>query len=319
MALQMEKRYNIGQRCGTNTSQKVPADYSDLISHFRKSVIAFRKANHLEPAHIVNMDQTMCRFDMPRSRTNEIRGTKTIRIKTTRAEKKGFTVALAAAADGTKLPAAIIFKERNGILGERVRRKLSIPSNVSIRATTNGWMTSAEYSTWLLQVYSKEDHRRLLVVNSYKPHHADSSIRIAKERCNADVVIIPGGCTSLVQPMDKCINKPFKESMRASWEDWMRQTRAKTKAGNLKQPTRQDAIDWVSKAWTLITRETIVRSFLVCGISNALDGSEDDLVSDDLPDVDACEVEPAAEDEPAENDMDLDEVDPFSDDSDDDM
>lgn len=68
----------------------------------------------------------MCRFDMSRSKTNDKRGTKTIRIKTTRAEKKGFTVALAAAADGTKLPAVVIFKERNGILGERVRRKLSI-------------------------------------------------------------------------------------------------------------------------------------------------------------------------------------------------
>ena len=37
----------------------------------------------------------MCRFDMPPSRTNNKRGEQTIRIKTTRAEKKGFTVALA--------------------------------------------------------------------------------------------------------------------------------------------------------------------------------------------------------------------------------
>ena len=47
-----------------------------------------------------------------------MRGSRTIRIKTTKAEKKGFTVALAATAAGAKLP-AVIFKERNGILGER--------------------------------------------------------------------------------------------------------------------------------------------------------------------------------------------------------
>ena len=41
------------------------------------------------------MDQTMCRFDMPFSCTNNKKGKKTILIKTTRAEKKGFTVALA--------------------------------------------------------------------------------------------------------------------------------------------------------------------------------------------------------------------------------
>ena len=50
----------------------------------------------------------MCRFDMPYSRTNSIRGVKTVRIKNTQAEKKGFTVALAASADGTKLPAVIV-------------------------------------------------------------------------------------------------------------------------------------------------------------------------------------------------------------------
>ena len=37
------------------------------------------------------MDQTMVRFDMPRSKTNDVRGKKDIIIKTTKAEKKGFT------------------------------------------------------------------------------------------------------------------------------------------------------------------------------------------------------------------------------------
>ncbi len=76
-------RYNVG---GTNVSQKVPADYADQILEVRKA-----------PSHIYNMDQTMCRFDMPGNRTNSVRGGRTIRIKTTRA---GFTVALAASASG---------------------------------------------------------------------------------------------------------------------------------------------------------------------------------------------------------------------------
>ena len=86
----------------------------------------------------------MCRFDMPPSRTNNKRGERTIRIKTTRAEKKGFTVALAATASGKKLPAMIIFKERGGSLGVRVWRSLRIPPNVRVRASTNGWMTTDE-------------------------------------------------------------------------------------------------------------------------------------------------------------------------------
>lgn len=111
--------------------------------------------------------------------------------------------------------------------------------------------------------------------------------------------------------------------MRQSWQEWMCQDRSKTKQGNLKQPTRQDAIDWVSKAWDSISQETIINSFLVCGISNALDGSEDEYVSDDVPAVELESVEEeedeeeGEEEEELEDGTDIDDLgDPFSDDSD---
>ena len=313
--------YNVGVRAGTNNAQKIPKDYADLLHTFRKSVITIRKAENIGPADIVNMDQTMCRFDMPPSRTNNKRGERTICIKTTHAEKKGFTVALAATASGKKLPAVIVFKERGRSLGVRVRRSLRIPPNVQVRATTNGWMTTEEYQYWLLHIYGKESQRRLLIVDSYKPHQTEDSIKKVNDSCNSDVIIIPGGCTSIVQPMDRCINRPFKEYMRASWQEWMRQDRAKTKKGNLKQPSRQDAINWVSKAWDSIKLETLTHSFLVCGISNALDGSQDDLVSDDLPSVEMESEDEESEKNDEENgeedeEVDVHEVDPFSDDSD---
>ena len=58
----------------------------------------------------------MVRFDMPSRQTSALQSQKTIQMKTTKAEKKGFTVALAAAASGKKFPAFLIFKERNGKL-----------------------------------------------------------------------------------------------------------------------------------------------------------------------------------------------------------
>ena len=42
---------------------------------------------------------------------------------------------------------------------------------------------------------------------------------IAKADCNAEVVLIPGGCTSLAQPMDKCVDRPFKEAVEEDTED----------------------------------------------------------------------------------------------------
>ena len=68
-----KQRYNVGVRAGTNNAQKIPEDYADLLHTFRKSVITTRKAENIGPADIVNMDQIMCRFDMPPSHTNTTR------------------------------------------------------------------------------------------------------------------------------------------------------------------------------------------------------------------------------------------------------
>ena len=36
-----------------------------------------------------------------------------------------------------------------------------------------------------------------------------------------DVPVIPGGLTPVLQPLDKCLNKPFKESIRRKHLAWM--------------------------------------------------------------------------------------------------
>ena len=57
----------------------------------------------------------------------------------------------------------------------------------------------------------------------------------------------------------------------------------------------------------------------MCIISNALDGSQDDLMSDDVPFVESAEERECSDSEDAEDDEDeehVDGVDPFSEDSD---
>ena len=68
--LNWKRRHSVGIRCGTNSSQKVPADFAEQIHDFWVSIIRLRKAKDIQPSQIINMDQTMCRFDMP---TNDLR------------------------------------------------------------------------------------------------------------------------------------------------------------------------------------------------------------------------------------------------------
>ena len=137
---------------------------------------SYMPSEHLSSAHkhdfasfeIINMDQTMCRFDMVPTRTNDFTGTKSIRITSTKAKKKGFTVALAPKGNGDKLPALVIFKERRGELGPRVKKALNIPRNICVKASTNGWMTTSLYYWWLQNVYKPDSNSCTLFSVQYK-------------------------------------------------------------------------------------------------------------------------------------------------------
>ena len=51
-----------------------------------------------------------------------------------------------------------------------------------------------------------------------------------------------------------------------------------TKEGNRRPPSKELLCTWVAKAWKEVDVATITNSFLKCGIANAHDGSEDNLL-----------------------------------------
>jgi hypothetical protein len=99
------------------------------------------------------------------------------------------------------------------------------------------------------------------------------------------LAVIPGGLTSICQPLDVAINKPFKDNLRKEWYFWMFNSGAGyTVGGNLRRAKISDVCGWVIRAWENISNDIIIRSFKKCSISNALDGSEDDAVYEEIDD-----------------------------------
>ena len=58
------------------------------------------------------MDEVPLTFDIPSIKRVDVKGAKTIMIKTSGNEKMRYTVVLACCADGTKLPYLLIFKRK---------------------------------------------------------------------------------------------------------------------------------------------------------------------------------------------------------------
>ena len=125
------------------------------------------------------------------------------------------------------------------------------------------------------------ERRALLVWDSFRAHLTDG-VKDLLSRRNVDVAVIPGGLTPVLQPLDKCINKPFKAKVCAQYEAWMvNGPFTYTPSGKKRAPSKEIVLRWIDRAWSEIPAELIAKSFKSCGIANALDGTEDEAVWDD--------------------------------------
>ena len=109
--------------------------------------------------------------------------------------------------------------------------------------------------------------------------HQVKSVKKCVYKSNADLAVIPGGLTSILQPLDVPLNKPFKDKMCNKWSTWMLDgEKTFTKGGLMKAPTLSTLCTWVKESWDAIDEKRVIKAFKKCGISNSLDGTEDDLL-----------------------------------------
>ena len=111
-----------------------------------------------------------------------------------------------------------------------------------------------------------------------KAHVTESTKRLVT-KLKTHLAVIPGGLTSQLQPLDVSVNKSFKGFMREEWTKWIEApTHHVTRTGRVKPSSISNVCEWVKNSWQRVKSETIVKSLKKSGISNALDGSEDDIL-----------------------------------------
>ena len=139
-------------------------------------------------------------------------------------------------------------------------------------------MDEARVKEWILQCLPRtpRNEQSLLVWDSFRAHLTDE-VKADLNRRKIYVAVIPGGLTPVLQPLDRCLNKPFKDNVRRKYLAWMISSPFDyTPAGKKKAPSRNLVLRWVHEAWREIPVEMVAKSFKTCGISNSLDGTEDD-------------------------------------------
>ena len=102
-------------------------------------------------------------------------------------------------------------------------------------------------------------------------------VKALLKKKNTELVNVPPGCTSQVQPLDVSFNKPSKDVVRQQFEKHLEENLQRYTEGKISAPERRLLVTkWVGKVWTQVdsNRDMVVRSFKKCGISLSLDGSK---------------------------------------------
>ena len=154
---------------------------------------------------------------------------------------------LAATVDGRKLPPLLILKKK------ALPKSEAFPKDVIDRAQEKGWITEELMLEWLKIIWGRRptaslNQPSMLVLDAFKGHLTDS-VKNQLRKMNIERVVILDGMTSVSQPMDVSINKPFKDGLRQQYLKWISDpARELTETGKIKSAAPSEVAWWVSAA-----------------------------------------------------------------------
>ncbi len=197
---------------------------------------------------------------------------KEVAIRNTGHEKLRITVLLCARENGMKCKPYVLLNRKRPI--PEVVKEFS--GKLVLSWSGKLWMDDESTSDFLDRVLGRALFQsRLLVWDAFHAHLSKAT-KAHLRKINLHTAVVPGGCTKFVQAPDVCWNKPFKAKIQDLYEEWMDiGEKSYTTAGNLRAPSIATLCSWIVAAWDSLSSDMILKSFKVCGVSNAVDGSED--------------------------------------------
>ncbi|GAV02641.1 hypothetical protein RvY_13180 [Ramazzottius varieornatus] len=131
-----ERDYSLVTREITNMTRKITFTEADLDVHqqFFLEIEEHIHNKKTPKSRVLNMDQTMVWMEAPRRKTISPKRVKQVPVRHPPGDKEGLTMNVTIRADGSKLPAEIIFKTsaKGGKVSDMFVEKLSAAENVII-------------------------------------------------------------------------------------------------------------------------------------------------------------------------------------------
>ncbi|XP_068083943.1 uncharacterized protein [Anabrus simplex] len=225
---------------------------------------------------IGSMDELPLNFSAPLSNNSK----RHLLLRKPGTENCHATILLACLADGNMLPPTIILKKNT--LDSQACDDDDVGKDLLVLRQEDGLLDDSCMNQWLDLVWFKHvPGPNLLIMDCYGPH-TSQSVREKFANCASELGIIPGGCTSKLQPLDvsikrifqMCIGKLFAKLNSQPANTW-------GCTSKFHMPTSSELLGWVRQTYHYIQtnkQETVRRSFLVTGFTVSSNHSEDHFI-----------------------------------------
>ena len=222
-------RYKISLRTITKKAQKLPAEYETLIinwlrfnrrnsqprTEFFWEVSINRPVGRYELANICNFDERPIPYDYLQGKTYNPAGEKTIWVNESQSgwDKRQASQVWCIFADRIpRIPPMIIFRGTGTRLNAE---KPHYHPGVLVEFNATAYMNHTLFERYITNhLIPALGGRPSLFALDLMGSHRTPTILDLLRRNNIVPSLIPGGCTSLIQPLDVSVNKPLKELIR---------------------------------------------------------------------------------------------------------
>ena len=227
-------RHKISLRIITKKAQKVPAEYQSLVINWLRfnrcnsqpfmsppysssffDIVLQPPVGRYELSNIGNLDETPIPYEYLDGKTYNIQGEKTIWAKSGQNgwDKRQASLVLCVFADEVpRVPPLVIFRGRGERLGNE---KDQYHPGVEVAFNDKAYMNDSLFLTYIEnQLVPVLGSRPTLFSLDLMGSHKTPAVLEKLKAYNITPSLIPGGCTSLVQPLDVAITKLFKDRIR---------------------------------------------------------------------------------------------------------
>lgn len=270
-------RYSYTKR-KANASQKgwKISEWSQKAKEFQEECSSIQHSLKLEPKDVSNSDETMLVFGDQGHFTLEKSGVKAVGMNIYESltnfialnshgnTKMSITVVWTIRGDGFKYPLAFIFRGKKG------PKNVVVPQPHKKFVTKKGWVNSEIWGKIQEQVIFPnipKNTPHLLVCDSYSAHLQDLSLLKSKNR-GIRTIVIPGGMTSALQPLDRSIFGPFKTYVREKWKKHFLKMRNMSEENKSSENDYQTLVNIAISAYEEINSEMIQKAFRLTGVIN---------------------------------------------------